>query len=141
MLLGHSLVSWKCKKQSPVSWNSAEAKYRSMVAASNCELTWLRYSLADLHIPHPPPSLLHDDNKAALHISSNPIFHERTKHIGLDCHLVCDKIADGTLSTAYVPSGSQLADILTKPLPSPIFWTLLLKMGVSAIYSPSCRGY
>lgn len=114
VLLDHSLISWKSKKQSIISRSSKESKI-SLYGYCYLWLAWLRCLLTDLGIVHPQPALLYCDNKAALHISSNLVFHEHTKHIELDCHLVRDKIADGTLPTAHVPSASQLADILRKP--------------------------
>lgn len=84
--------SWQFPhKQSMVSCSSAEAEYRSM-ATTSCELTWILALLKDLSVAHPQVSLLFCDIKAALYIAVNPVFHERTKHIKLDCHLVCDQI-------------------------------------------------
>lgn len=72
--------------------------------------------LKDMGLHDLPPTLLQYDNKAAIAIAANPIFHERTKHIEVDCHFIRDKIASGVITTQYVPSHSQLADIMTKQL-------------------------
>ena len=82
-----NLVTWKSKKQSVVARSSAEAKYRVM-ALTAYELIWLKNLLLDLGFPHQQPMSLYCDNQAVMHIASNPVFHERTKHIEVDCHYV-----------------------------------------------------
>ncbi|BBN70142.1 RmlC-like cupins superfamily protein [Prunus dulcis] len=136
VLLGSSLVSWQTKRQKIVSLSSAEAKYRAMTGTC-CELSWLRPLLKDLQILHPKPALLHCDNKAALHIAINPVFHERTRHIEMNCHFIRDKIQDGSVVTKFVTSANQLADVFTKPLGNEPFSTMIRKLGVLDIHSPT----
>ena len=65
--------------------SSAEAEYRAMAQAT-AEVTWLVSLLQELGVSHLKPLTLHCDNQSALHIAHNPIFHERTKHMEVDCH-------------------------------------------------------
>lgn len=135
VFLGYSLISWKYKKRDVVSRSSTKAEYRSMAHAT-CELLWINMLLQDLQVILSAPARLYCDNKSALHIASNPVFHERTKHIEVDCHTIRDQLKKGFLATFHVASQNQLADILTKPLGPSLFHSLLRRMSPSSLYLP-----
>lgn len=92
--LGNSIISWKSKKQPTISRSSTEAEYRAMTYIV-CKFQWLTNILKEHHVTFIQPSLLYCDNALTRHIASNSSFHERTKHIDLDCHLVWEKLHNG----------------------------------------------
>ncbi|GAB2280618.1 hypothetical protein Dimus_039419 [Dionaea muscipula] len=105
--LGTAPLSWKSKKRSTVAKSSVKAKYRAM-ASTTCELLWLRSVLTDLGVSMTSPIWLYCDSQAALHIASNPVFLERTKHIKIDCHLVREHLQTGLLQPSYISTHDQL---------------------------------
>ena len=111
--IGGNLVTWKSKKQKVVSCSSAEAEYRAMRKLTS-ELIWIRNLLRDLGIETATPITMHCDNQAAIHIASNSVFHERTKHIEVDCHKVRQAVEQKIILPCYTRSEDQLADIFTK---------------------------
>ncbi|XP_022568279.2 uncharacterized protein LOC111211462 [Brassica napus] len=121
--------------QPTVSRSSAEAEYRALALAS-CEMMWLTHLLKDLRV-WASTVVLYSDSTAAIYIATNPVFHERTKHIELDCHTVCEKLDKGLMKTLHVRTEDQVADILTKPLFPHQFEHLKSKTSLINTYSSS----
>lgn len=133
--VGDSPISWKSKKQETVSLSSAEAEYRAMAFLTK-ELLWMKRLLTDLGINHDQPMRVLCDSKSAIYIATNPVFHERTKHIENDCHFVRDEIKKGTIATTHVSTTTQLADIFTKPLGRQSFEAFRDKLSIQNLHAP-----
>lgn len=108
--LGTSLISWKSKKQPVVSRSSAEAEYISM-AYTTVEVTFIQYLLHEFKVKVAEGAILYCDNVSAIHIATNPIFHERTKHIEIDCHFIREKIQSDSIRLAFIGTTNQAADL------------------------------
>ncbi|XP_071705143.1 uncharacterized mitochondrial protein AtMg00810-like [Rutidosis leptorrhynchoides] len=141
VFVGGNLVSWKSKKQHTLSRSSAESEYRAMADVS-CEMTWIKRLLRELGVVTDNLTRLYCDSQSAIHIAKNQVFHERTKHIEVDCHLVRDHVV-GTKSNPpsiqpiHIRTENQLADILTKPLRKSQIDFICNKLGMINIYAPT----
>ena len=129
-------MAWKSKKQSVVSRSSAESEYRAM-AQTTCEIIWIHQLLCEVGMKCTMPAKLWCDNQAALHIAANPVYHERTKHIEVDCHFIREKIEENLVYTGYVKTGEQLGDIFTKALNGTRVEYFCNKLGMINIYAPA----
>ena len=96
--------------------SSTEAKYRALTDTTS-ELLWLQWLLKDIGVSTSSATSLYCDNQSAIHITHNDVFHERTKHIEIDCHFIRYHLVHGALKLISVSSKDQLADIFTKSHP------------------------
>ncbi|GKU86988.1 hypothetical protein SLEP1_g1451 [Rubroshorea leprosula] len=129
VFLGATPISWKASKQKAIARSSIEAEYRALAAASS-ELVWVLHLLRELGLPSGTPPVLYCDNVGATYLSSNPVMHSRMKHIAIDLHFIRDLVDKRILRVSHIASADQLADGLTKPLPSFRFALLRSKIGV-----------
>ena len=115
MFLGDSLISWKSKKQDHVSKSSTESEYRAMSTTCS-EILWLRGLLAKIGCVQSKPTPLHADNTSAIQITANPVFHERTKHIEVDCHSIREVLDRCIISLPHISTALQIANVFTKAM-------------------------
>jgi hypothetical protein len=120
VFLSTNLISWSSKRQNIVSHSSAEAEYRA-VANGVAEACWLRQLLQELHALLIKSTLIYCDNVSAVYLSTNPIQHQRTKHVEIDLYFVRERVAIGDVRVLHVPTTSQFTDIFTKGLPTSVF--------------------
>jgi hypothetical protein len=102
VFLGPCLISRIAKKQAVVSHSSIEAEYRSMAIAT-ADLYSLRMLFHDLRISFTSTPILWYDNIGALALTSNPVFHARTKYIEIDYHFIQEKILNKTFMPNIFP--------------------------------------
>jgi hypothetical protein len=114
-MLAGGAISWGSKKQSAVALSSTEAEYIAAAHAAK-EVVWLRRLLTELKQKVGEPTILSMDNQSAIAIARNPEFHDRSKHIEIWHHFLRQKIDENELDLVFVPTGDQVADVLTKGL-------------------------
>ena len=86
------------------------------MSAACAEVIWLRSLLDQLGFSQPTSTPLHADNRSAIQIAANPVFHERTKHIEVDCHYIREALTNNVISLPYISTDFQVADIFTKAM-------------------------
>lgn len=110
-------VTWKTKKQESVALSTCEAEYYAMCEAAQ-EATYLRNVLTFLNCKIPKPTTVYIDNKSAIALSQNPIQHTRAKHIDIRFHYNREAQQKGIVSFISISSKENIADLLTKPMPT-----------------------
>ncbi|KAK2983111.1 hypothetical protein RJ640_013642 [Escallonia rubra] len=113
--MGNMAFTWSSKKQPIVTLSTCEAEY---VAATSCvcQAIWLRFLLRELHLPQKESTEIFVDNKSAIALPKNPVFHDRSKHINTRYHYIRECITEKAVELKDVKSQDQVADIFTKPL-------------------------
>lgn len=108
--LGSSLIAWKSKKQHTVARFSTEAEYKSLASLVD---EWMSKLIHCLSLSKGKSVMF--CHRSAVAIAMNPVFHDHTKHIEIDCHFIREKIEAGEVKVKFVGSREQKADMLTKP--------------------------
>jgi hypothetical protein len=127
--LGSTMISWKSRKQSSISLSTAEAEYIVACSAS-CEAIWLRKLLTGLFDLEMEATVILCDNQSCIKMTENHVFHDKSKHIEIRYHYICDMVQRGAIKLQYVSTDEQVADVLTKPLSRVKFEHFRDKLGV-----------
>ena len=67
------------------------------MANATSEVIWLVRWLQDLSVSIEKQITLFCDNQSAIHNAKNPVQHEITMHIEVDCHFTREKVSEGLL--------------------------------------------
>lgn len=126
---GQSPVSWQSTKQKIVALSSCEAKYVAATAAA-CQGVWLKRFHGELLGHSDGATELRVDNKSAIALMKNPVFHDRSKHIQTRFHFIHQCIDNGEIDVQFVRTEDQLSDIMTKALGRVQFQELRRCIGV-----------
>ena len=108
-----------------------------VMAHTSCELMWMRHLLEELCFEVKLPMSMYCDNQEFIYIASNPVFHEMTKHIKVDHHLIRERVEKGIIATPFVSTGAQLANMFTKSLFKSRLECLCNKLKLYNIHTPA----
>ncbi|GJS18948.1 ribonuclease H-like domain-containing protein [Tanacetum coccineum] len=123
-----------------LSRSSAEAEYRGVANVVD-ETVWLKNLLFEMHAPLSTATIVYCDNVSVVYLSTNPVQHQRTKHIEIDIHFVRDYVASDQVRVLHVSSGFQYADIFTTGLQSALFLKFRSSLNVRRPLVQTVREY
>lgn len=113
--LGSGAITWISKKQATTALSSSKAEYIAAVSSA-CQALWLRRLLADLSQEQEGATDILCDNKAAIAMTKNPVYHGRSKHIDIHHHFIQEVVANGQIDLKFCKIDEQVADIFTMAL-------------------------
>jgi len=114
-LLNGCAISWLSKKQNSVSISTTESEYMALATTAQQAL-WYINRLSQLGFTIPVE--LKANNTSSIYVAENPINNPKTKHIDVSYHFTREHLIRKLFTLSYVPTGKNLADIMTKGLPS-----------------------
>ena len=99
------------------------------------EAIWIKHLLEELKIPCTTPIVIRCDNRSAISIAHDPVYHDWMKHVNIDRFYIQDYLEQGVLKTEHVSSEEQCADIFTKGLLAKTMQYLIFKLRMKSIHS------
>lgn len=128
--LGSGVFSWASKKQQTVAQSTAEAEY-VLASLATSQAIWLRRILEDVGEKQGEATPILCDNKSAIAMTKNPVYHSRTKHIAIKHHFIREAVEDEEIQLKYCATEDQVADIFTKALSKEKFQYFREMLGVT----------
>jgi hypothetical protein len=122
-------ITWYSGKQAPVAMSSAEAELYAL-SDSFKDVAFGRDLFNELNIKLPDPTLMMEDNNAAIQISEDPKFHSRVKHLGIRLGFIRQMVQNKLVQVKWISTERMLADIMTKALNAEMHWLLLYLIGM-----------
>ncbi|GKE08329.1 hypothetical protein Tco_1411880 [Tanacetum coccineum] len=137
---GESPISWSTQKQATVALSSCESEFIAATAAATQAL-WLKRLLSKLTHSQEEKVTIQVDNKSAIALMKNPVFHGRSKHIDTKYHFIRECVEREDIQVEFKSVEYQKADILTKALPKIKFLTMRQLIGLKdlrhSIFDPT----
>ncbi|KAI3736061.1 hypothetical protein L6452_15593 [Arctium lappa] len=127
-----NLITWCSQKQRTVALSSCESEFMAATSAA-CQALWLRSLLQDLISSEVKRVKLYVDNKSAIELMKNPVFHGRRKHIDTRYHFIRECVEKELICVEHISGEEQRADILTKALPRVKFTEMKNLLGVEEL--------
>ena len=113
--LGENPITWCSQKQEIVALSSCEAEFMAATEAAK-QAIWLQELLGEVVGETCKKVVIRVDNKSAIALTKNPVFHGRSKHIHRRFPFIRECVENEQVEVEHVPGNEQKADILTKSL-------------------------
>nr|GBN20086.1 Retrovirus-related Pol polyprotein from transposon TNT 1-94 [Araneus ventricosus] len=115
ILLGNSLISWKCHKQKSVSLSTCEAELFAISEICK-DIIWIVNLLSELKCKQFINStvILNSDSQAAIQWIQGTRSSNKSRHMNLRFHFVKDLLEDNVIELKYIQTELLIADFLTK---------------------------
>lgn len=131
-MFDRNIICWNARKQDSVASSSTHAEYMALYEAVR-EACWLKSLLLSIAINLKEPITVFEDNNDCISIANNPTDHRRSKHIEVKYHFTREKVEQKIITLKHIPTGKQLADIFTKPIPAPQFTNIRKEIGLEEL--------
>ena len=102
---------------------------------------WIAQIFRDLGLPkyigkNPALVQMLGDNQGSIALIENAYLNERSKHIDICYHFICDLAGKGRLAVDYIPTDDMVADSMTKPLARVKFQKFIEQLGINCTQVP-----